>query len=105
MTTSDAVRRVGLDLPRTYERQVRGRWKLKVKQDRLRRLQPRRAVDGLRLPQGRARRADRLRSRDLLPAADLGPALPVGVRPPAPARPGREARAGRGCVAEVHAEE
>jgi len=32
MTTSDAVRRVGLDLPRTYERQVRGRWKLKVKQ-------------------------------------------------------------------------
>lgn len=32
MTTADAVRRVGLALPRTYERQVRGRWKLKVKQ-------------------------------------------------------------------------
>ena len=30
MTDSDAVRRVGLALPRTYERQVRGRWKLKV---------------------------------------------------------------------------
>jgi hypothetical protein len=32
MTSSDAVRRVGLALPRTYERQVRGRWKLKVGQ-------------------------------------------------------------------------
>ncbi len=32
MTTADAVRRVGLALPRTYEREVRGRWKLKVKQ-------------------------------------------------------------------------
>jgi hypothetical protein len=32
VTTSDAVRRVGLALPRTYERQVRGRWKLKVGQ-------------------------------------------------------------------------
>jgi hypothetical protein len=32
MTTADAVRRVGLALPRTYERQVRGRWKLKVGQ-------------------------------------------------------------------------
>jgi len=32
MTTSDEVRRVGLALPRTYERMVRGRWKLKVKQ-------------------------------------------------------------------------
>ncbi len=32
MTTADDVRRVGLALPRTYERQVRGRWKLKVKQ-------------------------------------------------------------------------
>ena len=32
MTTADAVRRVGLALPRTYERKVRGRWKLKVKQ-------------------------------------------------------------------------
>ena len=32
MTTSDDVRRVGLALPRTYERQVRGRWKLRVKQ-------------------------------------------------------------------------
>ncbi len=30
MTDSDAVRRVGLALPRTYERQVRGRWKLRV---------------------------------------------------------------------------
>lgn len=30
MTDADAVRRVGLALPRTYERQVRGRWKLKV---------------------------------------------------------------------------
>jgi len=30
MTDSDAVRRVGLALPRTYERLVRGRWKLKV---------------------------------------------------------------------------
>jgi hypothetical protein len=32
MTTADAVRRVGLALPRSYERQVRGLWKLKVKQ-------------------------------------------------------------------------
>jgi hypothetical protein len=32
MTDSDAVRRVGLALPRAYERQVRGRWKLKVRQ-------------------------------------------------------------------------
>jgi len=32
VTTADAVRRVGLALPRTYEREVRGRWKLKVKQ-------------------------------------------------------------------------
>jgi hypothetical protein len=32
VTTSDAVRRVGLALPRVYEREVRGRWKLKVKQ-------------------------------------------------------------------------
>jgi len=32
MTTADDVRRVGLALPRTCEREVRGRWKLKVKQ-------------------------------------------------------------------------
>ncbi len=32
MTTADAVRRVGLALPRAYEREVRGRSKLKVKQ-------------------------------------------------------------------------
>jgi hypothetical protein len=32
VTTADDVRRVGLALPRTYERQVRGRWKLKVGQ-------------------------------------------------------------------------
>ena len=32
MVTADDVRRVGLALPRTYERQVRGRWKLKVGQ-------------------------------------------------------------------------
>ena len=32
MTTADAVRRVGLALPRAYEAEVRGRWKLKVKQ-------------------------------------------------------------------------
>ncbi|HEX3932775.1 MAG TPA: MmcQ/YjbR family DNA-binding protein [Nocardioides sp.] len=32
MTDSDAVRRVGLALPRAYEREVRGRWKLKVGQ-------------------------------------------------------------------------
>jgi len=32
MTTADAVRRVGLALPRTYERQVRGLWKLRVRQ-------------------------------------------------------------------------
>ena len=32
MTTADAVRRVALDLPRAYEREVRGRWKLKVGQ-------------------------------------------------------------------------
>lgn len=32
MTTADDVRRVGLALPRTYERMVNGRWKLKVKQ-------------------------------------------------------------------------
>jgi hypothetical protein len=32
VTTSDAVRRVGLRLPRVYEREVRGRSKLKVKQ-------------------------------------------------------------------------
>ncbi len=32
MTNADAVRRVGLALPRAYEREVRGRCKLKVKQ-------------------------------------------------------------------------
>lgn len=32
MTDADAVRRVGLGLPRAYEREVRGRWKLKVRQ-------------------------------------------------------------------------
>jgi hypothetical protein len=32
MVTADDVRRVGLALPRTYEREVRGRWKLKVGQ-------------------------------------------------------------------------
>jgi hypothetical protein len=32
MTTAEAVRRVGLGLPRTYERLVRGLWKLKVGQ-------------------------------------------------------------------------
>ncbi|GAA2154838.1 hypothetical protein GCM10009844_41180 [Nocardioides koreensis] len=32
MSTADDVRRVGLALPRAYERQVRGRWKLKVGQ-------------------------------------------------------------------------
>lgn len=32
VTTADDVRRVGLALPRTYERMVRGRWKLKVRQ-------------------------------------------------------------------------
>jgi hypothetical protein len=32
MTDAEAVRRVGLALPRAYEREVRGRWKLKVKQ-------------------------------------------------------------------------
>ena len=32
MTTADDVRRVGLALPRTYERIIRGRWKLKVGQ-------------------------------------------------------------------------
>jgi hypothetical protein len=32
MTDADAVRRVGLALPRVYEREVRGHWKLKVKQ-------------------------------------------------------------------------
>jgi hypothetical protein len=32
VTTADAVRRVGLALPRAYEREVRGRSKLKVKQ-------------------------------------------------------------------------
>jgi hypothetical protein len=32
MTTADDVRRVGLALPRVHEQQVRGRWKLKVKQ-------------------------------------------------------------------------
>ena len=32
LTTADDVRRVGLALPRTYEREVRGRWKLKVRQ-------------------------------------------------------------------------
>jgi hypothetical protein len=32
VTTADDVRRVGLALPRTYEREVRGRWKLKVRQ-------------------------------------------------------------------------
>jgi hypothetical protein len=30
MVTADEVRRVGLALPRTYEAEVRGRWKLKV---------------------------------------------------------------------------
>ena len=32
MTTADAVRRVGLDLPRAYEVEVRGRSKLRVRQ-------------------------------------------------------------------------
>ena len=32
MTDADAVRRVALELPRVHERQVRGLWKLKVKQ-------------------------------------------------------------------------
>jgi hypothetical protein len=32
VTTADEVRRVGLALPRTYEREIRGRWKLKVRQ-------------------------------------------------------------------------
>jgi hypothetical protein len=32
VVTADDVRRVGLALPRTYEREVRGRWKLKVGQ-------------------------------------------------------------------------
>jgi hypothetical protein len=32
VTTADDVRRVGLALPRAYERAVRGRWKLKVRQ-------------------------------------------------------------------------
>ena len=32
MTGADAVRRVGLALPRTYEAEVRGRWKLRVGQ-------------------------------------------------------------------------
>jgi hypothetical protein len=32
VTTADDVRRVGLALPRAYEREVRGRWKLKVGQ-------------------------------------------------------------------------
>jgi hypothetical protein len=32
LTTADAVRRVGLALPRAYEREVRGRSKLKVRQ-------------------------------------------------------------------------
>ena len=30
MTTADDVRRVGLALPRAYEREIHGRWKLKV---------------------------------------------------------------------------
>src|SRR5690349_19132749 len=32
MTDADAVRRVALTLPRSYEVQVRGRWKFRVKQ-------------------------------------------------------------------------
>ena len=32
MVSADDVRRVGLALPRTYEREVRGAWKLKVRQ-------------------------------------------------------------------------
>jgi hypothetical protein len=32
VTTADDVRRVGLALPRAYERMIGGRWKLKVKQ-------------------------------------------------------------------------
>ena len=32
MVTADDVRRVGLALPRAYEVEVRGRWKLRVKQ-------------------------------------------------------------------------
>src|SRR5215212_7951490 len=32
MSDADAVRRVALALPRVHEREVRGRWKLKVKQ-------------------------------------------------------------------------
>jgi hypothetical protein len=32
VTTADDVRRIGLALPRAYEREIRGRWKLKVRQ-------------------------------------------------------------------------
>ena len=32
MVTADDVRRVGLALPRAYERLIGGRWKLKVRQ-------------------------------------------------------------------------
>ena len=69
MVTADDVREVGLALPRTYEAQVRGRWKLRVGQIVYVAFSPRRARDGLRLPEGRARRAGRLRPRDVLPAA------------------------------------
>ena len=87
MVTADDVRRVALALPRSYEVEVRGRWKFRVKQIVYVAFSRDELDDGLRLPQGRARRADRVRPRDVLPAADLRPALPVGVRPPRPARP------------------
>ena len=103
MTTADDVRRVGLALPRTYERLVRGRWKLKVGQIVYVAFSEDERAMGFGFPQGRAGRAGRVRPGDVLPAARLGPALPVGVRPPAPAGGRRDARAGHRRLADVRA--
>ena len=70
MVTADDVRAVGLALPRAYERMIGGRWKLKVGQIVFCAFDKDETPDGLRVPQGRARRAHRLRPRDVLPPAD-----------------------------------
>ena len=74
MVTSDDVRRVGLALPRTYEAQVRGRWKLKVKQIVYVAFSRDELDMGFGFPQGRARRPGRRRDPEtffLPPTSDL----------------------------------
>ena len=105
MTTADDVRRVGLALPRAYEREIRGRWKLKVGQLVFVAFSRDELAMGFGFP--RAERDGLVASDpgDLLPASDLGPALPVGVCAPAPARVPGDARAGHRRVADVRPED